>query len=259
MSLTFGQVTDILMLANAIPDERKATFVSRLKQWQKMGFPEGVNVGRGVRVSYDATQLFQLALHMRLLVIGLTPERAQLIVTAAWKEFRSSVVDVTIRKAKGDEDYCYLLIQYDALTELKEGRTGHSHIYVRSIMDWMIVDAFQGLDELPEEDKASFEFFQMTVRDVLVNAIVLEIDSIIMRIWIAMTKLGISAQAISSEISTWAADPSAPPTSNNRSEAPDLIQRIDNLSGVEMCPGCFAADLLGLGMHEHGGSDGNAA
>ena len=41
MALSFKQVVAILKDVNGIHADRKSAFESRLKQWQKMGFPEG--------------------------------------------------------------------------------------------------------------------------------------------------------------------------------------------------------------------------
>lgn len=250
MALTFGQVTDILMLANGIPEARRGTFVARLKQWQKMGFPDGVKgVGRGVKVEYGAVQVYQLALHMRLLSLGLTPERSQKLVGAGWQRLADAIVMTALRKAQGDQDYCYLIIRWDALTELREPGADHDHIHVSATMDWMIADAFQGVDDLSEEAQATFEQFQLLLRNDLVNAIVLEIDSIVVRIWGAMVKLGISPTALE-DMRNWMVEMSERERQVANEPIPEFSFH-DSLAGVEVCPSCFAAEMLSLPRHSH--------
>lgn len=255
MALTFGQVTDILMLANGIPEERRATFVSRLKQWQKMGFPERVNVGRGVKVGYGASQLYQLALHMRLLALGLTPERAQRVIRAAWPRLVGSILETTLRRANGGQEYLYLLIQYDALTDLKDPGSSHEHIYVYPTYDWMIADAFAGVDDLEGDDLATFEAFQIGLRNAMVNALVLEIDSIVMRVWAAMTKLDLPASELSADFREWAEESLEKEKADEARPLPPMTYH-DSLAGVQFCAGCFASELMGR-KHEHGGDDGD--
>lgn len=245
------------MLANGIPEERRETFVSRLKQWQKMGFPEKVNVGRGVKVGYGASQLFQLVLHMRLLAFGLTPERAQRVVRSAWQRLSASIIETTLRRQSGNQEYCYLFLRYDALTDLKEPGSTHEHIYVDPTMDWMIADAFEGRDDLEGDDAVIFEAFQTGLRETMVNAIVLEIDSIVLRVWLAMTKLQIPASELSNDFRAWAEE--LLEREKAEKNAPPFIPTYhDSLAEVEFCAGCFASELLGM-THNHGGDDGSSS
>jgi hypothetical protein len=50
-------------------------FRARLKHFQRLKFPEGVNVGKGRASKYGAGQLITLALALELAELGLTPER----------------------------------------------------------------------------------------------------------------------------------------------------------------------------------------
>ena len=66
----------MLACAHNIRDDRRSAFANRLKNYQKAGFPEGINTGRGRAASYGVGHLLQLAVALELNQLGLTPERA---------------------------------------------------------------------------------------------------------------------------------------------------------------------------------------
>jgi hypothetical protein len=76
MRLSFAHVEQVLALAHEIRDDKRAAFAARLKHLQRLGFPPGVNTGRGVAATYDIGHLFLLGLALELNQLGLTPERA---------------------------------------------------------------------------------------------------------------------------------------------------------------------------------------
>lgn len=252
MALTFGQVVDVLAAANGLHPEKRDTFIARLKQWQKAGFPAGVNVGKGARAKYGATQVFQLALLMRMLAMGLPPERAQEIILIGWDRFKTAIVGVTATKASGEDGTLYLLIQYDALTDLKEPKADHAHVFIRPTPHWMVADALNSLHDEEEPDPDETEE-QSNLRklvysllwDNLVNVIILEIDSIVMRVWLAMTKLGIEPEKLGGEVSQW----SKADAIDDDSSVETSIQRHDNLADVAMNVRDFASRIL-LGSEE---------
>lgn len=76
MEWTFGQVEQVLACAHNIRDDRRSAFSNRLKNYQKAGFPEGINTGRGRAATYHIGHLLQLGLALELNQLGLNPERA---------------------------------------------------------------------------------------------------------------------------------------------------------------------------------------
>ena len=78
-------------LIGVYPDKRPR-FQARLKQLQRMGFPEGVNAGKSARADYRAEQLFKLAFVLELLQIGITPERAISFVRSWWDKIRRALL-----------------------------------------------------------------------------------------------------------------------------------------------------------------------
>lgn len=204
MALSFGQVEEVLATANNIASERREAFQSRLKQWQKMGFPEGVNVGRGLRAKYGAKQLFQLAFCIRLMALGLTPERSQEVIVKGWPKFRQAMIASTERMIGGERPLVYLMISLDALTPLQEPSADHMHIHATPTTAEIIADGLVGDPEDYEpEDREGFINFQLIFRNAMVNTLVLEVDSILLRIWYAMEFKGISVEALSADFEKW--------------------------------------------------------
>ncbi|QNE04676.1 hypothetical protein [Croceicoccus marinus] len=76
MQLGFGQVEDMLSRQHQIDPDKRSAFANRLKHLQKLGFPPGVNTGRGVAAKYEANHLLLLALAIELAQAGYNPERA---------------------------------------------------------------------------------------------------------------------------------------------------------------------------------------
>lgn len=78
-------------LIGVFPDKRPR-FQARLKQLQRMGFPEGVNAGRNAKADYRAEHLFKLAFVLELLQIGITPERSISFVRSWWDKIRRGLL-----------------------------------------------------------------------------------------------------------------------------------------------------------------------
>ena len=252
MGLSFGQVVDVLSEANGLSSSRRERFISRLKQWQKMGFPQGVNVGKGARADYGAKQLFQLAFLMRMLALGLTPERAQSILKTAWDRVQDAITSVTMLSAETKGGGHYLLVRMDALTELKDGHDGHMHIYVYPITRGLIADALQPDDEgLTDDQIRQIDELRIMVLDMMVDALIIEVDSIVWRIWGAMTKLGIPPSALTDDLKKWVKEFAKRQRAETKEDPKEHPGFVDNLADVEFCYACFAGELLGLKGQDH--------
>jgi hypothetical protein len=204
-TLTFGQIEAILATMEGVHEDRRGAFHSRLKQWQKMGFPQGVNVGRGVRAPYGANQLFQLVYMVELLRVGLTPDRAIETVIAAWDTIRMGITE-TVQCHAGESDHLhYISLKIDSLTNLTEPGADHMHIYAQLLIDKHLgMAAFLGYgDTLPEAERASYREFRLHTLNKLAGAIILETDSLIMRVWAAMEILGIEPSVLKDDFSEW--------------------------------------------------------
>ena len=216
MSLTFKEAAFVLSFANGITIENMQAFHSRMKQWQKMGFPDGVNVGRGVRAEYGATQIYQLAIMLKLMRVGLTPERAQHVVKAAWITFKDSIIEATICIANGAPHLHYCFIQTDALSDLKSDKKGNMPVFVDLFTSDMLENAFFTLeseteeaddfDDWTEEEISFHNYLKFTVKNRLAVSISIEMDSLLLLIWTAMETIEKPSHIFSSELAEWEKD-----------------------------------------------------
>lgn len=81
---TFRQLVDFLCVVGQVAPESKSTFVSRIMQLQRLGFPDGVNVGHGVRMKYSIVEIYKLALAFEILATGLPPRVTLSAIRENW-------------------------------------------------------------------------------------------------------------------------------------------------------------------------------
>jgi len=93
----FGTAEKILADLVGVPEGNGSRFRAKLKQLQRMGFPDAINVGRSTNAAYGPVQIFQLAIALELIQLGLTPERATANVRRWWDTFRSAIISVPNR------------------------------------------------------------------------------------------------------------------------------------------------------------------
>lgn len=80
MPFVFSQVDDALAKVHTIVPEKRSAFSNRLKHLQKLGFPGGINTGRGRAAEYRGHHIFLLGVALQLIELGLNPERAIRVV-----------------------------------------------------------------------------------------------------------------------------------------------------------------------------------
>lgn len=76
MGYGFADVEAALAEIHGIADEKRSAFSNRLKHLQRLGFPPGVNTGRGRAATYYAEHAFLLGVALQLNEISVSPERA---------------------------------------------------------------------------------------------------------------------------------------------------------------------------------------
>jgi len=205
MSLSFKQIVAILMDVNGIHVDRQSAFEARLKQWQKMGFPSDVNVGKGTRASYGAKQAYQLAICLALLEIGMTPERAHETIRLGWQKFAEGIVETTECISRNEATGHYWFIKYDALTDLKDPQSRINDVVVflvRSDHISFVVSDLDLSDHSVEERNAIEEVRWFFLEDMS-RCVLLESEFLVTRIWFAMAELGIDVSIFSDEIKSW--------------------------------------------------------
>lgn len=90
MELSYRQLEATLAAYLNVHPEKIGTFRSRMKQLQRLEFPVGVNIGRGVRMTYSADHLLQLAVAFEIIGTGLAAKAATDLVTKYWVRFQAA-------------------------------------------------------------------------------------------------------------------------------------------------------------------------
>lgn len=73
--LSFKEVVVFLGAAHLIAISKLSKFEARIKDFQRRGFPPGLNTGKGKAAEYGAEQVILLMLAFELLELGMTPEK----------------------------------------------------------------------------------------------------------------------------------------------------------------------------------------
>lgn len=79
----FGELDAVVRILHGIAPDN-AALVARFKYMQRLGFPEGVNPGRGVRSVYGLEEVLKVLLAFELLETGATPSRVVRLVRTGW-------------------------------------------------------------------------------------------------------------------------------------------------------------------------------
>lgn len=90
--MQFREVETALAHLIGVHPGKRPRFQARLKQLQRMGFPEGINAGKTARATYTGGHLFQMAVVLELLQIGITPERAIRFSRTWWDMIRKGLL-----------------------------------------------------------------------------------------------------------------------------------------------------------------------
>jgi len=208
LPLTFAQAQVIVAMSAGIVTEKIGSLTSRMKQWQKMGFPEGTRgVGKGAKAEYGAAQIFQLLLMVRLLRLGATPDRAKRIIETGWDAFRHGIVHTLISQANADGERHYYLIQMDALSDLTTPGADHEHIFVEIVTNEELRTAWrEAVPDTSADQRERAEYSSFVVRNRLSGAIIVEVDSLIYWVWACLKPMGIAPSVFAEEFKSWHAD-----------------------------------------------------
>jgi hypothetical protein len=72
----YSEVSRLVARLHGVGEERLTALRGRLQHLQKLGFPPGVNTGRGRPAEYGPSQVLMLILILEFMAVGLAPERA---------------------------------------------------------------------------------------------------------------------------------------------------------------------------------------
>jgi hypothetical protein len=136
VELSYAQLEVILVAHFGIHPDRVSTFRSRIKQLQRLQFPSGVNIGRGVRMSYSATHLFQLVSAFELIGLGLPAAQATKAVEDRWTEFAAGYgLADQFWKASNFREHVFIRVMNRTLYDIQNdnGDKVYSRVFVEDL------------------------------------------------------------------------------------------------------------------------------
>jgi hypothetical protein len=124
VELSYGQLEAALIMHFRIHPDRASAFRARIKQLaQRYQFPAGANVGRGEKMRYSTTHLFQLVAAFELINAGLNAGSAVETVASKWHNFACGFgLAVRHRKQKALSNIVYIRLVDVALISLQGHR-----------------------------------------------------------------------------------------------------------------------------------------
>jgi hypothetical protein len=123
LELSYKQLEATLATYLSIKPDRLATFRSRVKQLQRLEFPPGVNVGRGLKMTYSGEHLFKLVVAFELISSGLPAKSATELSERHWKEFAGGFALVALAERSQQKDRRVLAqVRVRSLAELQFGK-----------------------------------------------------------------------------------------------------------------------------------------
>ncbi len=124
MELSYGQLEATLAMHLGIHPDRVTTFRARIKQLlQRYHFPPGSNVGRGEKMRYSATHLFQLVAVFEMINAGMPAGSATEIVESKWRNFACGFgLAVRHRQRKEFAQLVFIRVMNSTLVELQGHR-----------------------------------------------------------------------------------------------------------------------------------------
>lgn len=123
--LSYAQVADALAGYHRVADANRTAFRGRLQHFQRLGFPPGINTGRGRSAKYGFWQVLLLALGLELVQFGLSPEKAVSILRSHELAIQEAVKEA-FKEAKGwfDEGDFWLGFSPAEMTAAFEKKSG---------------------------------------------------------------------------------------------------------------------------------------
>lgn len=156
MAYSFSDTEDVLANMHGIAPEKRSAFANRLKNFQRKGFPRGLNTGRGVAATYEIQHVFLLAFALELVSFGFTPERAVNVIN----ESERAIAEGVLHALESNESIvCYF--RPSGLMDLQnpDRFDGHPHLYFP--LASQMSDSLIELSEAPSA-AAKFAFFSLS-------------------------------------------------------------------------------------------------
>jgi len=136
MEFSYKDVVETFFLKHQISTERKGAFKGRLQHFQRLGFPPGINTGKGKAASYKWRELILLGLALEYAEIGSTPDRSVAEVSKFSDVLISGVArSLVVGDEPEDERKAFLCIEVSALLPLKNEENWNQEIQILSVRE----------------------------------------------------------------------------------------------------------------------------
>jgi hypothetical protein len=76
LPLSQGNLLNLLAELHDVPPAKEGALKGRLQHFQRLGFPAGVNTGRGKPAEYGVSAILRIVVAFEMLQLGIMPERA---------------------------------------------------------------------------------------------------------------------------------------------------------------------------------------
>ena len=136
MNLKYKAVVQILSDCFDILEDQVIAFRGRLQHLQRLGFPPGVNTGRGKPSKYGWSELVLLRVAFEYLDMGGTPDRAAAELTKHKEELLEavcSVVNSVYLTSEHRNSRHFLKLELSALDSLKAGQSSGCGLGILSL------------------------------------------------------------------------------------------------------------------------------
>ena len=121
MEMSYKQVETALTSYLRIKPDRLMTFRSRIKQLQRLSFPPGVNIGRGVRMAYNAEHLYKYAIAFELMGVGFPAQFVVSIIRKHWKALATGFALAQINDLLHDNDPVFARLALRTMNDIQFG------------------------------------------------------------------------------------------------------------------------------------------
>lgn len=149
MEFTYKEVQDILAQKHHIADANRTAFRGRIQHMQRLGFPTGVNTGKGRPASYTWRELLLIGLAFEYLEIGSTPDRSIAEIIKIEDMLLVGLSKVVLAPAQPDGsahgDH-FLFAELSALLTLRAEDTWHQQCKILAFDDIKQILSAEGND-----------------------------------------------------------------------------------------------------------------
>lgn len=137
MEFDHKEVLAALILKHDIATQHENAFRARIQNMQRLGFPSGVNTGKGRPARYTWRELFLLGLAFEYLELGSTPDRCAAEITKFEDPLLRGIAEVILAKGADDPQKMKFILyaELSALLTLKAQDKWHQQCNILSLDD----------------------------------------------------------------------------------------------------------------------------